>query len=1129
MVSENFARGSNRPGHRINAEVDVSNQIALVFQSADNLPALYHFIVTETFSRLNCEAAVMYIYNASDLKKLKKVAARCESITECLEFDTLIELGTGVIGELPFKSENWINLRGEILATPHIIKRIVHQYQACLPSRKYEHLMAISLDLGNQMFGVLKVINKKASGYDREHNLLLDAQGFTHQDELQLKTLAKQAELAYHSIKRLEDINRIHEIGVTLTSGKKLNTILSEICQSAMEFFHADAITFYQYDMRQQAFIGRPIALGSLYEVHKIMEKTSKNDVVSQVLQLNRNHFASDAMNDPLISRQSARQRNRRRKFFVFREGIVSSAAILLKVSEEPLGVMFINYRNTQSFPKEDQRLMEIFASYAAIAIKNAREKEDLVRKLTFGLAEIYNIRDMVEKPYTSNWEMLIPKKLLDDILDFVNEKFGFFAEFDPVDNRLTVRYASKGYETLIGASWSAQYGLAGQAIYAQRMLNAPKVAENNFYIRLADHKFDELPQTDVDKDIQSAVAIPLIWQNQVHGVFQIESNNPGAFSEYDTKMIQLLVVHAGNAIQNLELIQEKERGRRKLQALRNLDVLIGTTFNLPAILKLIIKNAIDFTQARKGQGLISLIEEINGEEYLVPYVFAGAKKEHYKISLKGGLGITRLAVIENRTINLTDSDELWQKYYLQIIKNMRSCLVSPLRVRGKPIGVINIESPEPNAFNSGDEDLIKVLASQAVIEIQMTRLVDDIRAIGIASLKKSKQEIIELILEKAGELLGAKIGAIWLYDSKTETLNFEMFFGLAENFWEDRDCQLGKNSFIGHVLQRGKIIVEDIEKIIHQKKYIQKHFQKIYQAGLKSITAVPFLSGKEPIGVMNLYSREKPFETEKEWQRSWEKNLLEIFANQASIALQNVQRYEELQKANKKIEESVHSSVFNSMSHLIRLASHRINNSVGDIRADLKELLAKSNKFDSDLIEYLSRMYESAEDALRVPNELTTFIKELNSEKNEVDVYEVVAEIDEDMQFKNVRLNYTGLKNLPHIKANFGVMKGVLSELFKNAVKAMPNGGRIIIKGKPISDRMLELAVSDTGVGIPRKNLNKLFEYGFTEWKNAHGTGHGLAMIRAITEVDHKGRIWAESEPGKGSTFLLQLPIFTG
>lgn len=1129
MVSENVSSENDSSTTRVNTEVDIANQLAFVFQSANTLPELYQFIVNEVFVRLNCEAAIFYIFIASEPQKLRKLAARCESNLESLEFDTEIELGTDIISELTFKTENWINLRGDILANPHIIKRIVHQYQACLPSRKYEHLMVYSLDIGNQMFGILKLINKKAVGYDRVNNVLLDPNGFDHHDEEQLKTLAKPAELAYHSIKRLEDINRIHEIGVTLTSGKKLNVILSEICQSALEFFHADAIIFYQYDMRQQAFIGRPLALGSIYEVHKIMEKTSKNDVVSQVLQLNRNHFAANAMNDPLISRQLARRRNRGHKYFVFREGIVSSAAILLKVSTEPLGVMFINYRTLQSFPKEDQRLMEIFASYAAIAIKNAREKEDLARKLTFGLAEIYNIRDMVEKPYISNWETIIQTKLLDDILDFVNEKFGFFAEFDPADNRLTVRYTSEDYSALLDASWSAHFGLAGEAIRTRRMHNVAQVAENEYYIRLADHQYAELPQTEMDKNVQSAVAIPLIWQNQVHGVFQIESNNPKAFSEYDTKMIQLLVANAANAIQNLELIQENERGRRKLQALRNLDVLIGTTFNLSAILKLVLKNALDFTRTRKGQGFIALVEEINGEEFLVPYAFSRTRKIQYKIPLKGELGITRLAVIENRTINVTDTDELWRKYYLQIIKDMRSCLVSPLRVRGKPIGVINLESPEPNAFNSADEDLIKVLASQAVIEIQMTRLVDDIRAIGIAALKKSKREIIELILDKAGELLGAKIGAIWLYDSKAEVLNFEMFFGLEENFWEDQDSQVGKNSFISYVLQKGKIIVEDIEKIINQKKYIQKHFHKIYRAGLKSITAVPFISGKEAIGVMNLYAREKPFETEKEWQRSWEKNLLEIFANQASIALQNVQRYEELQKANKKVEESVHQSVFDSMSHLIRLASHRINNSVGDIRADLKELLSKANELNAELVEYLQQMFASAEDALKVPDELTTFIKQLNSAKNEVDIHEVVAEIDEDSQFKKVKLNYRALKKLPHIKANFGVIKGVFTELFKNAVKAMPQGGRITVKGRPISDRMLELSVSDTGIGIPKKNLNKLFEYGFTEWKNAHGTGHGLAMIRAIVEVDHKGRIWAESEPGKGSIFLLHLPIFKG
>lgn len=75
----------------------------------------------------------------------------------------------------------------------------------------------------------------------------------------------------------------------------------------------------------------------------------------------------------------------------------------------------------------------------------------------------------------------------------------------------------------------------------------------------------------------------------------------------------------------------------------------------------------------------------------------------------------------------------------------------------------------------------------------------------------------------------------------------------------------------------------------------------------------------------------------------------------------------------------------------------------------------------------------------------------------------------------------------------------------------------------------MVAVKVSDTGIGIPEENLPHIFERGFTTGKGGSGTGEGLAFVKEMIEEYHKGKINAQSEVGKGTTFTIYLPIGTG
>jgi signal transduction histidine kinase len=103
--------------------------------------------------------------------------------------------------------------------------------------------------------------------------------------------------------------------------------------------------------------------------------------------------------------------------------------------------------------------------------------------------------------------------------------------------------------------------------------------------------------------------------------------------------------------------------------------------------------------------------------------------------------------------------------------------------------------------------------------------------------------------------------------------------------------------------------------------------------------------------------------------------------------------------------------------------------------------------------------------------------------------------------------------------------VRQVVFNLLSNAIKFTPNGGRIDISART-DDGLVEIAVADTGPGIPPEDLETIFEEfeQTTDGKKAEGTGLGLPLSRKLVEL-HSGRLWVESEVGRGSTFRFTLP----
>ncbi|MEO5822505.1 MAG: ATP-binding protein [Vicinamibacteraceae bacterium] len=123
------------------------------------------------------------------------------------------------------------------------------------------------------------------------------------------------------------------------------------------------------------------------------------------------------------------------------------------------------------------------------------------------------------------------------------------------------------------------------------------------------------------------------------------------------------------------------------------------------------------------------------------------------------------------------------------------------------------------------------------------------------------------------------------------------------------------------------------------------------------------------------------------------------------------------------------------------------------------------------------------------------------------------------------VRLTITSAAELPRVSADSGLLRQALMNLALNAVQAMPSGGVLRFDSHRAADRQVELAISDTGVGIPPEHLSRIFDLYFTT-KDA-GSGIGLSMVYRTIQL-HDGHIEVQSTPGRGTTFTLRLPQAT-
>lgn len=301
---------------------------------------------------------------------------------------------------------------------------------------------------------------------------------------------------------------------------------------------------------------------------------------------------------------------------------------------------------------------------------------------------------------------------------------------------------------------------------------------------------------------------------------------------------------------------------------------------------------------------------------------------------------------------------------------------------------------------------------------------------------------------------------------------------------------------------------------------------QALRALGYEDVLAAPLRLGAEYLGNLYLFSASpEPFSR-------GDLALMDSICSQLAIAIQNVSFTGELKEANE------------NLLNLDRLKSDFLATMSHELRTPLTSIIGYSDMLLSGMSgdvsdkqrDFLRTILNSGEALLNLINDILDLTKieagklELNLEAVHLGsaLVSVLSVVKPRARDKNLQITTYLPNRLPALWADSAKLNQVLLNLLTNAIKFTPETGRVGIEARPTDDGFVQIRVSDTGIGIPPEDLDRIFER-FTQidtssTRSRGGTGLGLAITRDLIQL-HQGSITVQSQPGVGSQFIFTIP----
>jgi GAF domain-containing protein len=813
--------------------------------------------------------------------------------------------------------------------------------------------------------------------------------------------------------------------------------------------------------------------------------------------------------------------------------GARSHLAVPMLKEGQLVGAIVIYRTEVLPFTEKQTELVKNFAAQAVIAIENTRLLNELRQRtsdLTESLEQQTATSEVLRVISSSSGELKpVFQAMLENATRICEASFGSLFRFDGKAFYLVAEVGTP--QELAEAqrqglrTGPTPGGLFDRAMRTKQVIHtadARKAAAVGLAARFG--------------GARTQVIVPMLKDDDLIGAILIYRQEVRPFTEKQVELVKSFAAQAVIAIENTRLLNELRESLQQQTATADvLKVISRSTFDLHVVLNTLTESAAQLCGANRG-----VVMQRDGDVYRLASNY-GYSPEAERYALEHPLrpdrgSVTGRAVLEGRPIHISDvlADPEFKATGYQQAMGYRTLLAVPLLRDGTTIGTFSLTRNEVNPFTDKQIELVTTFADQAVIAIENARLLNELReslqqqtatADVLKIISRSTfdlQVVLNTLVESAAKLCEAEMASInRQFGQVYRQIASYGFSPEFEKFMEEHPIQIGRGTTVARAIEEKRPI--QIPDVFADPEHTNQEAAKI--GGIRSVAAVPMFKDNELIGVIGVYRRDvRPF-TEKQIE------LVQTFADQAVIAIENVRLFDEIQDKSRQLEvASQHKSQFlANMSHELRTPLNAI--------LGYTELMADGayGEPSEKMLGILKRLESNGKHLLGLINDVLDLSKieagQLELELSDYCVQDIAQTVRSTLEplasDKKLAFKLDLAPDLPPGHGDGRRLTQVLINLVGNAIK-FTDTGEVAIKAEA-NNGSFHVSVRDTGPGISAADQAKLFQE-FQQADNAitrkkGGTGLGLAISKRIIEM-HGGRVWVESQVGQGSTFAFTLPI---